>query len=78
MTYLVENESLNHQKLLEHHEAIQIRVIERWLWSLGVIPSQQQLIDLLYWNPQKNGQHFSIQGKKGVQSRDGFWFLCGG
>ena len=75
---LVNGQNLNVQKLRKQHEAIQIRVIEHWLWFLGVTPSHQQLNDLLTWFPKRNGQQFSIEGDKRIQSRNGMWFLCGG
>ena len=77
-TRMVQSGTLHSIQMRTQHEAIQIRLIQRWLWSFGVNPSHQQLLDLLVWNPSKNGQRFSIKGQQNVLSKDGLWYLCGG
>lgn len=75
---VVEGNCLNILQLRQHHAAIQVRVIQQWLWLSGVEPSRNQLEDLLRWQPKKNAQRIQLSEQVYIQVDREQWLLCGG
>lgn len=75
---VVDGNVLKIMALHQHHTAIQVRVIQQWLWMQDIEPTRSQLEDLLHWRPQKNGQKMRLSQEIQVEQRNDMWSLCGG
>ena len=70
-----DNQILLH-KLREHHPAIQVRILRRWLWENNVGASGHQIDLLLDWQPSRNGAFFQLDGSTKIQQITSRWSLC--
>ena len=75
---VVEGEVLKIVELQQHHAAIQVRVIQQWLWVHQIEVTRNQLENLLHWRPQQNGQRIQLSQYVQIEQRNDVWWLCGG
>jgi len=73
---VIQNEHLNVQRWKQCHLAIRSRILRQWLWTQGVSPKLQQIEDLLVWEPQRNGQRYTLNSSISIRQLDGLWSLC--
>jgi tRNA(Ile)-lysidine synthase len=78
LTQVMDGNGLKIVEVHQHHSAIQVRVIQKWLWMQEVEASHRQLEDLLHWRPQQNGQQIQLSRTVRVEQRNDVWWLCGG